>query len=207
MERTVGDYFISDADDAFAAADDSALRPIVVPVAAPVLLPSPVQASVEAPATTAPPAGGAATAPEQAPAAPEATPALLSPSSAPLGESRGQQLANVLDDLIGEDSSIHAAALVSLDGLTMASALPPGMEADRVGAMSAAILGLGERAAAELGRGQLAEVIIESAGGYVVLLAAGSYAVLTAIADREAKLGLVQYEMRFAARRVADVLG
>jgi hypothetical protein len=206
VERTVGDYFISDTDDAFAAADDSVLRPVVVPVATPVRLPPP-QASVEAPPTAAPPAGGAFTAPEQAPAAPEATPALLSPSSAPRGESRGQQLARILDDLIGEDSSIHAAALVSLDGLTMASALPPGMEADRVGAMSAAILGLGERAAAELGRGQLAEVIIESAGGYVVLLAAGSYAVLTAIADREAKVGLVQYEMRFAARRVADVLG
>jgi hypothetical protein len=206
VERTVGDYFISDTDDAFAAADDSVLRPVVVPVATPVRLPPP-QASVEAPPTAAPPAGGAFTAPEQAPATPEATPALLSPSSAPRGESRGQQLARILDDLIGEDSSIHAAALVSLDGLTMASALPPGMEADRVGAMSAAILGLGERAAAELGRGQLAEVIIESAGGYVVLLAAGSYAVLTAIADREAKVGLVQYEMRFAARRVADVLG
>jgi hypothetical protein len=206
VERTVGDYFISDTDDAFAAADDSVLRPVVVPVATPVRLPPP-QASVEAPPTAAPPAGGAFTAPEQAPATPEATPALLSPSSAPRGESRGQQLARILDDLIGEDSSIRAAALVSLDGLTMASALPPGMEADRVGAMSAAILGLGERAAAELGRGQLAEVIIESAGGYVVLLAAGSYAVLTAIADREAKVGLVQYEMRFAARRVADVLG
>jgi hypothetical protein len=121
--------------------------------------------------------------------------------------SRGRQLASALDDLINDDPSIHAAALVSLDGLTMASALPPGMEPDRVGAMSAAILGLGERAAAELGRGQLSQVIVEGAGGYVLLLAAGSYAVLTAIADRDAKLGLVLYEMRFTARRVADVLG
>jgi len=201
----VGDYFISDTDDAFAAADDSVLRPVVVPVAAPVRPPAPA-ASVEAPATPAPLDGRASTVPDQTPTVPEAAPA-PPPASEPQAASRGQQLARVLDDLIGEDSSIHAAALVSLDGLTMASALPSGMEADRVGAMSAAILGLGERAAAELGRGQLAEVIIESAGGYVVLLAAGPYAVLTAIADREAKLGLVQYEMRFAARRVADVLG
>ncbi len=177
MERTVGDYFVSDTDDAFAAADDSVLRPIVVPVAAPVRLPPPMQASVETPATTVPPVGGEVTAPEQVPTTPEAPPVLLSPSSAPKGESRGQQLARVLDDLIGEDSSIHAAALVSLDGLTMASALPPGMEADRVGAMSAAILGLGERAAAELGRGQLAEVIIESAGTSAAAAAWNAHAV------------------------------
>ena len=62
---------------------------------------------------------------------------------------------------------------MSLDGFTMASALPQGMQEDRVGAMSAAILGLGERAAAELGRGTLSQVFIEGEGGYVVLIAAG----------------------------------
>ena len=40
------------------------------------------------------------------------------------------------------NQEIQAAALVSLDGFTMASALPEGMQEDRVGAMSAAILGL-----------------------------------------------------------------
>ena len=79
---------------------------------------------------------------------------------------------------------VQAAALVSLDGFTMASALPEGMQEDRVGAMSAAILGLGERAAAELGRGHLSQVFIEGADGYVLLMAAGDRAVLTALADR-----------------------
>ena len=214
MDRTVGDYFISDTDDLLGVASDAALGPIVVPAIAPVPAPAPAP-------TAEPPAEPAADEDLAAPVAVEAQLDAVAPPSIATAESallaapvesaarasRGRQLASALDELINDDSSIHAAALVSLDGLTMASALPAGMEPDRVGAMSAAILGLGERAAAELGRGQLSQVIVEGAGGYVLLLAAGSYAVLTAIADRDAKLGLVLYEMRFTARRVADVLG
>jgi hypothetical protein len=96
---------------------------------------------------------------------------------------------------------------VSLDGFTMASALPDSMEDDRVGAMSAAILGLGERAAAELGRGALTQVFIEGENGYVMLIAAGDRAVLTCIAAMEAKLGLVLYDMREAAETIAEILG
>ena len=56
---------------------------------------------------------------------------------------REQRLVLTLDRLMEENQEIEAAALVSLDGFTMASALPEGMQEDRVGAMSAAILGLG----------------------------------------------------------------
>ncbi|MGB4581379.1 MAG: roadblock/LC7 domain-containing protein [Coriobacteriia bacterium] len=115
-------------------------------------------------------------------------------------------LAAALDDLMREDPDIQASALVSLDGFTMASALPSGMQADRVGAMSAAILGLGERAAAELGRGHLSQVFIEGEGGYVLLVAAGDRAVLTVMADPAAKLGLVLYDMKATAGRISQIL-
>jgi hypothetical protein len=116
-------------------------------------------------------------------------------------------LAQALDELMASDPDIQAAALVSLDGFTMASALPPGMQPDRVGAMSAAILGLGERAAAELGRGHLSQVFIEGETGYVLLIAAGDRAVLTAMADPNAKLGLVLYDMKATATRIGQILG
>jgi predicted regulator of Ras-like GTPase activity (Roadblock/LC7/MglB family) len=106
-----------------------------------------------------------------------------------------------------DNQEIAAAALVSLDGFTMAAALPESMQDDRVGAMSAAILGLGERAAAELGRGALTQVFIEGEGGYVMLIAAGDKAVLTCIADTQAKLGLVLYDMREAAEKITEILG
>jgi len=120
---------------------------------------------------------------------------------------REQRLVLTLDRLMEENPEIEAAALVSLDGFTMASALPEGMHEDRVGAMSAAILGLGERAATELGRGHLSQVFIEGASGYVMLIAAGDRAVLTCLAGKQAKLGLVLYDMREAADGIAEILG
>lgn len=111
-----------------------------------------------------------------------------------------------LDSLMEHSQDVQAAALVSLDGFTMASALPEGMQEDRVGAMSAAILGLGERAAAELGRGNLSQVFIEGADGYVLLMSAGDRAVLTVLADPRGKLGLVLYDMRETAAQIGEIL-
>jgi len=141
---------------------------------------------------------------------PSATPAVLTPAravTAPHAPSREERLAASLDALMDNNQEILASALVSLDGFTMASALPDNMEDDRVGAMSAAIVGLGERAATELGRGALTQVFIEGENGYVMLIAAGDRAVLTCIAAMEAKLGLVLYDMRDAAQTIAGILG
>jgi predicted regulator of Ras-like GTPase activity (Roadblock/LC7/MglB family) len=102
---------------------------------------------------------------------------------------------------------IEASAVVSVDGLIMASALPADVEEDRVSAMSAAMLSLGERISMELGRGALTQVYIRGNGGYVLLSAVGQEAVLTALARENAKLGLIFLEMRRAAEHLARVVG
>jgi len=73
----------------------------------------------------------------------------------------------------------------------MASSMPPNIEEDRVSAMSAAMISLGERIASELGRGELEQVYVKGENGYVVLTAVGEEAVLTVMARKEAKLGLI----------------
>jgi hypothetical protein len=102
---------------------------------------------------------------------------------------------------------IEASAVVSVDGLIMASALPAEVEEDRVSAMSAAMLSLGERIAGELGRGGLDQVYIHGKGGYVLLTAIGQEAVLTALAREGAKLGLIFLEMRRAAEHLERLVG
>jgi predicted regulator of Ras-like GTPase activity (Roadblock/LC7/MglB family) len=102
---------------------------------------------------------------------------------------------------------IEASAVVSVDGLIMASALPAEVEEDRVSAMSAAMLSLGERISNELGRGTLDQVYIRGNNGFVILTAVGEEAVLTALAREGAKLGLVFLEMRRAAESLVKVLG
>ena len=111
-----------------------------------------------------------------------------------------------LGDLLRALPELDAAAIVTIDGLPMASALPPGMHEDRVAAMSAALLSLGERAAEGLGRGALSQVYIEGEHGTVYLLAAGEDAVLVAVASRGAKAGLVLYELRHTAAQLGHEL-
>lgn len=114
-------------------------------------------------------------------------------------KSRTQLLVDRLRELQASSPDTEASAVVSVDGLCMASALPPGVEEDRVSAMSAAMLSLGERIANELGRGSLEQVYIKGEKGYVVLMSVGTEAVLTALAREQAKLGLILLDMRRAA--------
>lgn len=119
--------------------------------------------------------------------------------SAALTKSRTQSMVDRLRELQASSPDIEASAVVSVDGLTIASALPQGVEEDRVSAMSAAMLSLGERIAKELGRGSLDQVYIKGEKGYVVLMSVGEEAVLTALAREQAKLGLIFLDMRRAA--------
>ncbi len=112
-----------------------------------------------------------------------------------------------LREMQAASPDIEASAVVSVDGLIMASALPADVEEDRVSAMSAAMLSLGERIASELGRGGLEQVYIRGNMGYVLVTAVGQEAVLTALARENAKLGLVFLEMRRAAEHLERVVG
>lgn len=111
-----------------------------------------------------------------------------------------------LRDLAASSPDVEASAVVSVDGLTMATALPAQVEEDRVAAMSAAMLSLGERIANELGRGSLDQVYIKGQNGYVVLMAVGTEAVLTVLARQQAKLGLLFLDMRRATEDLAALL-
>jgi hypothetical protein len=111
-----------------------------------------------------------------------------------------------LRDLQANTPEVEASAVVSVDGLIMASSLPAGVEDDRVSAMSAAMLSLGERIAHELGRGMLEQVYVHGNSGYVLLLSVGNEAVLTVLAREQAKLGLVFLEARRAATDLAQLV-
>ena len=117
-------------------------------------------------------------------------------------KSRTDQMVERLRDLQVSSPDVEAAAVISVDGLSMASAMPGDVEEDRVAAMSAAMLSLGERIASELGRGVLDQVYIKGEKGYVILMAVGDEAVLTVLARDQAKLGLIFLDM---GRAVEDL--
>lgn len=121
--------------------------------------------------------------------------------------SRKERLVNCLQEMRVASPDIEASAVVSVDGLIMASALPTEVEEDRVSAMSAALVSLGKRISSELGRGGLEQVYIRGDNGYVILTSIGEGAVLTILARESAKLGLIFLEMRRVVEELTRIMG
>lgn len=121
-------------------------------------------------------------------------------------KSRTEQLNERLRDLQATSGDVEAAAVVSVDGLSMASSLPSHIEEDRVSAMSAAMLSLGERISSELGRGELEQVQVKGENGFVILTAVGEEAVLTVLARKEAKLGLILLDVTRTVQALAQLV-
>jgi uncharacterized protein len=120
--------------------------------------------------------------------------------------SRSERLNEALYALQRSAGGVEASAIVSVDGLIIASALPSDTGEDRVAAMSAAMLSLGERIAMELSRGEPEQVYVRGNDGYVLLMSVGQEAVLTVLAGTGAKLGLVFLEMRRAVNTLETLI-
>ncbi len=120
--------------------------------------------------------------------------------------SRSKQMVEELKKLQISSPDIQASAVVSVDGLIIASALPGSVEEDRVSAMSAAMLSLGERISIELRRGGLDQVYIRGDNGYVMLTSVGQEAVLTVMASVNAKLGLIFLDIKRTAEKLSELI-
>lgn len=101
------------------------------------------------------------------------------------------ELQEVLIHLNRSAPEIKSSAFVSLDGLMLASALPSGTDEDAIAAMSATVMGLGERTTKEFAVGELEQAYFRGGGGYIILQAAGDDGVLVAVTDESAKLGIL----------------
>ena len=102
----------------------------------------------------------------------------------------------ILQSFVSGTNDVQGAALVTPDGLPLASILPGGMDEERVSAMSAAMLSLGERIGGELARGNMDRIFVEGDSGYGILINCGDDAVLLVLASQAAKQGLLMLEIK-----------
>nr|KXH77568.1 MAG: hypothetical protein AM324_00330 [Candidatus Thorarchaeota archaeon SMTZ1-83] len=123
-----------------------------------------------------------------------------------MSETRGDTLEGVLNELQGSIPEIEACAIVSVEGLPIVSALPTDVDEAKVAAMTAAMLTLGEKAAIELGKGNLEQVNIKGVDGWLLVIQAGMNACLTVSTTASAKLGMVFLEMKRAAEKVSQMI-
>ncbi|QLQ23824.1 MAG: roadblock/LC7 domain-containing protein [Dechloromonas sp.] len=120
--------------------------------------------------------------------------------------SRFDSLKRVLKNLQSESPGVEATALISEDGLMIASALSEDLDETRVGGMTATLLNLGTRAATELRRGEVKEVIVRGEHGYAVMISAGRGALLLVLASESVPLGLIFFDMRESIKSIKDIL-
>jgi hypothetical protein len=124
----------------------------------------------------------------------------------PTPDARQARLRSVLRGLNAASTDIEASAVVTGDGLTLASVLGDGVDPDRFGAMCASLLALSDRAAQEIARGRLKQVLIEGDKGTMLLVYAGDNAVLAVAARPTGNLGMVFLEARKTALKVLETM-
>ena len=109
----------------------------------------------------------------------------------------------ILRRLNSISSDIEASAVISVDGLSIASVLGDGVDPDRFGAMCASLLALADRTAKEISRGDLKQVLVEGTTGSMLVVRISELAVLAVAARPTVNLGRVFLE----ARKVASIIG
>lgn len=119
---------------------------------------------------------------------------------------RVDDLNKILRTLQSGTPDIEASALITEDGLIIASALPQHIEEMRVAGMSSTLLNLGTRAATELGRGEVEQVMIRGATGYALMVTAAPGTLLLVLTTKSAKLGLIFLDVSRAVENIKKVL-
>ncbi len=116
------------------------------------------------------------------------------------------QILEVLRKMKQENPDLEALAVVSLDGLPISSLLPEGAEEDRIAALSATILSLGERASEELKKGKLEQTYVKGADGYILVTGIKDLAALLVVTDKSAKLGMVMLSIKKGITEIEEIL-
>jgi len=130
-----------------------------------------------------------------------------------MAEYRVQVLEDILRRLHKSVAGLHGTVVVSIEGFVVAAYSGEGrsrtsnpVDSPQIAAMAAAIIALGERVLGRLARGELDRILLDGSEGGIIVVPAGPEAALAAMVNKDAKLGLVMYELRRSSREVHRVL-
>jgi predicted regulator of Ras-like GTPase activity (Roadblock/LC7/MglB family) len=121
-------------------------------------------------------------------------------------EPTAENLDEILKKLLAAIPEVRAAAIVSAEGLPIASALPQGVDETRIAAMTAALLSLAERAVIEMDKGEFDQLYVKGSEGYLLVLGAGPNAVLTVSTTKDVRLGLIFLDCKRTCKKIAKLI-
>ena len=122
-------------------------------------------------------------------------------------EERVGGLNKLLQDF-GSDTGITSCAIVSKDGLIMASELHGKFDENTLAANAARLLFLGGTTGTELQRGNLKQILLKYDHGFVALSVAGEFAAIVALVPKESDLdtGALLYALTLLGNKVKSLL-
>ncbi len=115
-------------------------------------------------------------------------------------------LDDILKKLLAAIPEVKSAAIVSAEGLPIASALPQGVDETRIAAMTAALLSLAERAVIEMNKGIFDQLYIKGDDGYLLVMQAGPNAVLTVSTTKDVRLGLIFLDCKRTCEKIMKLI-
>ena len=128
-------------------------------------------------------------------------------------EYRVQVLEDILRRLHERVGGLNGTVVVSIEGFVVAAYAGAGrsrtsnpVDSPQIAAMAAAIIALGERVLGRLARGEIDRILLDGTEGGIIVVPAGPEAALATMVNKDAKLGLVMYELRRSSREVYKVL-
>ena len=128
-------------------------------------------------------------------------------------EYRVNQIEEILRALHKSANGLHGTVVVSIEGFVVAAYSGDGrsrtanpVDSPQIAAMAASLIALSERVLGRLARGEIDRILLDGTHGGIIVVPAGAEAALAVMVSKDAKLGLVMYEVRRAADHVERVL-
>ena len=118
--------------------------------------------------------------------------------------SKVDEVKKILSDLEDRVTDITGSAVIRMNGLVIASALPSEANERMIAAMSAALLGTSKRSAEALFNGNFKSLNLELDKGNMFLIGAGRV-ILVAITKKEPNIGLVTLEMEDSSSKISEI--
>lgn len=112
---------------------------------------------------------------------------------------------SILLDLKEKSPAIEASAIISRDGLILASILPKHIDEDHLGGITAALFSVGFRSSQEFAGG-VDEIMVKGSRGYLLMTNAGKDAYVTALTKTNSQLDQIFFELKRSARKVTDYI-
>ncbi len=114
----------------------------------------------------------------------------------------GGDLDRVLGDLRALSGDMASCAVLSADGVLLSSSHTEGVDRARTAAMLSAVANLAERAARREGKEHASQARVDVEDGHLLLVRLEGGGILAATTAKDARVGLVLYDMRNAREEV-----